>query len=68
MSAIKWRPVRGAHNVFETDQGYIVAKVKVAEKYVYTVTAPGAKESFAYLRSREEVVKVIEVHMKGEAE
>ena len=45
-----------------------MAKVKVAEKYVYTVTAPGAKESFAYLGSREEVVKVIEVHMKGEAE
>ena len=68
MSAIKWRRVRRAHNLFETDKGSVIAKVKVNENKVFIVTAPGAKNPFAYLGSREEVVEVIQAHMKEVAQ
>lgn len=64
MIGVKWRQKRSRDgdlvpDCWETDCGYTVAKVRVADDAIYQVTPPHGRVPVAHARTQDEVLKVI---------
>lgn len=69
MATDRWRVKRTADgrvvpDYWQSEDGYTVALCRLPENR-FTVTRPGAKAPFAYLGSREEVLRVLDLDRRG---
>lgn len=68
LTPLKWRAKRNRDgdqipNCWITDSGYTVAECRLPEKR-FTVTRPGDAAPYAYVPTREDVVRIINADMK----
>lgn len=69
MAGDRWRAKRTASgwvvpDCWQSEDGYTVALCRLPENR-FTVTRPGARVPFAYLGSREEVLRALELDRRG---